>query len=534
MLNEAPDGAPESAQGKSMGGALGEASVSAGASGTDDTIMLRVPGEKDAPTNTGAGDVVHADNVDPLTEEPTLTESMVAFVGDALRDVAAKERLAGLVALASASALGAIVSSVAHPPAWLACLGVGALAGLLVVMRSRFAPGEAGQADATVGSEALGPLAAVLSDLERAKEIALALPEPIFVLNADGIVILANPAAETFIANTEIAGRHFATVLRAPDVFDEVEAVFAGAPPRAVDFETLGDVGRSCRAFVAALGRTDDTRAALVFVRDLTQQRRVEQMRADFIASASHELRTPLASLVGFIETLRGHARDDEAARDRFLRIMQGQAERMQRLVADLMSLSRIELNEHIPPNETVDVALLAQEVIDGFAPILAETETVIEFEGRPDESLLVAADRDEVMQAIQNLVDNAIKYGGEPAVVKISVGRGEAPAPVAARGQAHRVGDTAENLAARLSLRLEDLVHVKVQDFGPGIDRSDLPRLTERFYRVNVERSRKRGGTGLGLAIVKHIVNRHRGGLEIASQIAVGTAFTLYFPARS
>ena len=170
------------------------------------------------------------------------------------------------------------------------------------------------------------------------------------------MIELANPAAEEFLSANALEGRHFAAALRAPDVFEETQKIVSGASAHAVDFETMGAISRSCRAFVAPLFEDGEERRVLVFIRDLTSERRVEKMRADFIASASHELRTPLASLKGFIETLRGHAKDDAEARSKFLRLMQSQAERMERLVADLMALSRIELNEHVPPNEEVDV----------------------------------------------------------------------------------------------------------------------------------------------------------------------------------
>jgi two-component system phosphate regulon sensor histidine kinase PhoR len=255
-------------------------------------------------------------------------------------------------------------------------------------------------------------------------------------------------------------------------------------------------------------------------------------MRADFIASASHELRTPIASLLGFIETLRGPAKEDVEARERFLGIMQNQAERMQRLVADLMSLSRIELNEHVPPAGTLDLAETARDVIASITPLLEQSKAIVDFECDDGAPFDVQADRDEVFQAIQNLVDNALKYGGEPALVKVRVGRGAAPSMGADGEIAHRAGDSAAQVAARRLTSPEGLIYVQIRDFGAGIERSDLPRITERFYRVTIERSRKAGGTGLGLAIVKHIMNRHKGGLQVESRLAGGTSFTCYFRA--
>lgn len=374
---------------------------------------------------------------------------------------------------------------------------------------------------------------AELSRLRLARGVAHSLPEPIFILDEAGVVELANPAAQEFVGAGAVEGRHFASVLRAPSVFEAVERASAGGGALSVDFSTAGAVERTCRAFIAKLDDERGDERTLVFIRDLTGERRVEQMRADFIASASHELRTPLASLIGFIETLRGPAKDDAEARDRFLGVMQGQAERMQRLVFDLMSLSRIELHEHVPPNETLDLAELTRDVIDALAPILSRSGAIVDFEQIGEGPFSVLADRDEAFQAIQNLIDNALKYGGDPALVKLKVGRGAAPSLSGDGAIAHRAGDSAAQLASRRSADVEDLVFVQVRDFGPGIERGDLPRLTERFYRANIDRSRsQRTGTGLGLAIVKHIVNRHKGGLQIETRLAAGTAFTCYFPA--
>ena len=373
-----------------------------------------------------------------------------------------------------------------------------------------------------------------LARLRTVQGIARALPEPIFVLDADGIVEHANPAALELVGMKEIAGRHFASVLRAPTVFDAAETVLSNNESQSVEFTTVSGVERTCRAYITPIDTSaPDIKArprALVFIRDLTSVRRVEQMRADFIASASHELRTPLASVLGFIETLRGHAKDDPEAREKFLSTMQSQAERMQRLVADLMSLSRIELNEHVPPRERVDLAEVAHDVIDSLAPLLEAGGAIVDLTRDDEEPAHIRADRDEIFQAIQNLIDNAVKYGGDPAMVKLRVGRGAAPTPYTDGPPAHRAGDSADQVAGRLGVGVQDLVYVQIRDFGPGIERAVLPRLTERFYRVNIERSRKSGGTGLGLAIVKHIMNRHKGGFQIESRLAGGATFTCYF----
>jgi two-component system phosphate regulon sensor histidine kinase PhoR len=236
----------------------------------------------------------------------------------------------------------------------------------------------------------------------------------------------------------------------------------------------------------------------------LTEQDRLAQMRADFIANASHELRTPLASLRAFVETLQGPARDDVNARTRFLTLMAHQAERMTRLIDDLLSLSRVEMRVHLPPRGIVELNETAQYVFQSLEPV-AEAAKVKLSLARGD-AARIRGDREEIVQVLQNLIQNAIKYGREDGTIEVRIGRD------AARG----VGD------AR--------VWVSVADNGPGIAPEHLPRLTERFYRVNAASSREKGGTGLGLAIVKHIMNRHRGELRISSRLGAGSTFTASF----
>ena len=250
-------------------------------------------------------------------------------------------------------------------------------------------------------------------------------------------------------------------------------------------------------------------------------------MRVDFLANASHELRTPLASLSGFIETLKGHAREDVVARDRFLDIMSAQADRMGRLVADLLSLSRIELNEHIPPSGRVDLDRAASDVVDAISVLTREKEIAIALD-QGEARASISGDRDEILQVVQNLLDNAVKYSSRNGTVEISV-RSDLSFDEA---WASRMPG-----ATRLPLVTPDrtagvsYAAVTVRDHGPGMAREHLPRLTERFYRVEGQKSGERQGTGLGLAIVKHIINRHQGGLVVESVPGMGAAFTAWFP---
>ncbi|HEY8618085.1 ATP-binding protein [Phenylobacterium sp.] len=358
------------------------------------------------------------------------------------------------------------------------------------------------------------------------------LPDPILVVSAGEAddftsrrFIFANPAARELLGVSRsegllISATRDPAVLRAVD-----EALFEGR-----DAEALHDRGgaqaRVLRAYARPLGLAlNGRRLALLVFRDETEFHRLERTRVDFLANASHELRTPLASLSGFIETLRGHARDDAAARDRFLGIMQAQAERMRRLIDDLLSLSRIELNEHVAPSGQVDLAGAVSDVLDAAAPIAQERE--VRFEVTAPGSALITGDRDQIVQVVQNLVDNALKYSRPGGVVRIGLDAG-------LNADAAAAGRRAD--AARLPLLTPDepyarYVALRVADEGAGIARENLPRLTERFYRVEGQKSGERSGTGLGLAIVKHIANRHRGGLAVESAQGQGTTFTVYFP---
>ena len=325
-----------------------------------------------------------------------------------------------------------------------------------------------------------------------------ALPDPVLLLDRSGIVAVANRHAAG-ILDVDPVGRHISTSIRAPQVLEAVDHVLETAGAVRVDFAVHVPVPRHFEAFIAPI---EEGEGALVLVRDLTREQQIERMRADFVANASHELRTPLASLLGFIETLRGSARNDEAARQRFLSLMLAQAERMKRLIDDLLSLSRIEMNAHVRPSGTVDLTQVAQHVRDVLSGLA--TEGGVEISVLVDGPMPVRGDWDELVQVVQNLVENAIKYASSGKLVEIS-GRGE-----------------------------DGYFELTVEDHGPGIAPEHLPRLTERFYRISVQESRSRGGTGLGLAIVKHILNRHRGRLVIRSDLGRGSRFTIRVPASA
>jgi two-component system phosphate regulon sensor histidine kinase PhoR len=359
-------------------------------------------------------------------------------------------------------------------------------------------------------------------------------PEPTLIIGggrADDLVarriLFANAAARDLL-RLQRQGALLATALRDPEVLEAIdEALFSGLS-RSVPYVTRTAHERSWSARTRPLPPREGEALALLSFRDETERRRLETMRVDFLANASHELRTPLAALAGFIETLRGHAKDDPVAQDRFLTIMAAQAERMRRLVHDLLSLSRIELNEHVPPSDRVDLASVVADVAGATAPIAAERAVTIETRLPPGEAALALGERDQIVQVVQNLLDNAVKYTPDGGVVVVEV-QGEV-SPEEGRVMA---GSSSVRLPL-LTPDRADLARyacVRVRDQGPGIHREHLPRLSERFYRVEGQKSGERSGTGLGLAIVKHVMNRHRGGLAVESAPGEGTLFTAYFP---
>jgi two-component system phosphate regulon sensor histidine kinase PhoR len=341
------------------------------------------------------------------------------------------------------------------------------------------------------------------------------LPDPLIMLDRNRRVVRANPAAEDLFG-TGLTGRDLVGVLRNPALLAAADAAVGQGENRIVEFSLHGDIERHFSARLVPL-RTPalDGTVAILSLHDLTGMRRAERMRADFVANASHELRTPLSSLIGFIETLAGPARDDPEAHVRFLGIMHEQALRMARLVDDLLSLSRIEMQEHTPPTGAVELPRVLDSVCRALE--LKAQARAISFRletGRDgDEVPAAVGDPDELAQVFQNLMDNAVKYGRQGGEVRVVARAAEAATDPAVR----RLGRPA--------------VAVAVSDDGEGIAREHLPRLTERFYRVDTARSRQLGGTGLGLAIVKHIVNRHRGHMTIDSEPGRGTTFTVYLP---
>lgn len=330
-----------------------------------------------------------------------------------------------------------------------------------------------------------------------AREIVRAMSEPMLLIEA-GRIVVANPAAKDLLGQW-IEGQDARLAMRHPAT---VERLSRPAEPEAgteqLEVVGLGHADRRWLMTVATLA--DGSR--LVHLNDRSEAIAAERMRVDFVANASHELRTPLATVLGFIETLQDKATaEDSEVRDRFLGLMHGEGKRMQQLIEDLMSLSRIEAERFNPPRDAVDLVQLVEEVRAGCAQLLREKSNALEVENR-SVSTIVPGDRTQLLQLIRNLVVNAVKYG-----------RAESP----------------------VTVLLEDdgpqMIRISIADRGEGIAAEHLPRLTERFYRVDPGRSRAVGGTGLGLAIVKHIVSRHRGRLDIRSVVGEGTTVLVSLP---
>jgi two-component system, OmpR family, phosphate regulon sensor histidine kinase PhoR len=338
--------------------------------------------------------------------------------------------------------------------------------------------------------------------------VVAGMPDPAVLLDRAGRVIHLNAAAAQLapaLRKNELA--QFA--LRSPEIITALREAIATSETRRATYLDHVPVDRWMELIVTPVpvptlfGGTD--KCMLMTFHDQTPLRRVEEMRADFVANASHELRTPLAALSGFIDTLQGPAKDDARARERFLGIMHTQATRMARLIDDLLSLSRVELSAHVRPDTLVDIVPIIRQVADGLEALARERQVVIDID-LPETPVAIAGDREELLRLFENLIENALKYGASGGKVIVS-------------------------LTSAISGEGVPEIRVVVRDFGPGIAPEHLPRLTERFYRVDVGDSRAQGGTGLGLSLVKHIVNRHRGRLLIESVLKNGATFTACFP---
>lgn len=335
-----------------------------------------------------------------------------------------------------------------------------------------------------------------------ARKLLDRLPFAMILIHDSGRITHRNGAADALTPWIE-KNSHYTNSFRAPAVLDAIKETFADGKARTADFQISAD-DRHFQARLAVLPKAfgrDRRRRVVMQIHDRTVEYATDVMRRDFVTNASHELRTPLASVPGYVEALKSGARDDPEVRDEFLGIIHEQSLRMQRLIDDLMSLSRIELDEHLPPEDRCDVREMIDQVAEALRPI-AETNNSSLISRLPDDTKFeTLGDSDQLSQVFTNLIDNAVRHG-----------RGEI-----------------EVTAAEDDPRFPDMFGIVVSDSGPGIAREHIPRLSERFHRVDAARSCGKGGTGLGLAITKHVLNRHRGTLEINSIPGEGSRFTVW-----
>ena len=329
---------------------------------------------------------------------------------------------------------------------------------------------------------------------------------PVVLIGPDRRVARINRFATTLLPR-DLEGRHFITALRQPDLLDAIESTFAQGQPNSAPYLSSNSATETKYDVLVAPVDRESGRFVLLSFRDITDRDAASQSRRDFVANVSHELRTPLTAMSGFIETLTGAAKDDPEARQRFLSIMSHEVGRMNRLVEDLLSLSRVQATERVRPTEKVNLVETLRTSIARLSNKAQETGVVIE-ESFPRKTPLIPGDSDQMVQVFTNLLENALRYGGAGGRVRV------------------RVSESDNEPALRAAA-----VRIDIIDYGVGIDPHDIPRLTERFYRVDDHRSRDMGGTGLGLAIVKHIIGRHRGRLQIASKPGKGSCFSVILP---
>ncbi len=425
-------------------------------------------------------------------DQRTVGEALRLGLDTALRRV--RQRASLLVAVTIG---GGAVGLIGGLSAWMVVLGA-TLALVLAALVSL----EGEEAGAEQGRASLNQRGASAVPVARWRAALDAVPDPVIALDGDGTIVHTNPAARELYALLRPGGQP-SLLSRDPVFLQAIDEVLDDGRQRTIEVQERIPFDRRVRITLTAMPEAPgdvDAARVVIALRDLTDQDRLGRMRADFVANASHELRTPLASLVGFIETLQGRASDDPAARARFLGIMGQQAARMSRLVDDLLSLSRVEMREHVPPRAAIDLNDTIATAVQALEPVARAAGATLTFHPC-DGPAVVLGDNDEIMQVVQNLVQNALKYGAPGRPVVIAITR-------EARGPTSRIA-------------------IAVRDEGPGIPPEHLPRLTERFYRVNAKSSREKGGTGLGLAIVKHIINRHRGDFRIESELGKGSTFT-------
>lgn len=330
--------------------------------------------------------------------------------------------------------------------------------------------------------------------------IVNAIPYPSMLLDSTLNVKSANTPARALFGDS-LEGQDVVRALRQADALDCINTAIKTKQLVRCNFVLKLQTSRTYEASAAVINVDKSNNEIVLFtLNDISAELDAEKSRSTFVANVSHELRSPLTSLMGIVETLKGPARNDEAARDKFLELMQGETGRMSRLVGDLLSLSKLEAKEHLPPEGDVNVLRLVHHIMTVLSESTPSYKNRVRIHASDDLPILTA-DLDELTEVFQNLIENALKYSTPNTPVQVSITR------------------EAERMI------------ITIRDQGDGIAPKHLPRLTERFYRADKGRSRDMGGTGLGLAITKHILNRHRAKLNIDSELNVGTIVTVSLP---
>lgn len=338
------------------------------------------------------------------------------------------------------------------------------------------------------------------------------LPDMLIMTDEELRIVRTNRSARMMFGQN-LAGKHLNEIFESDVLINAVITVVESLKGREVDFHIAEPEPKDIHAIIERFPiASKGGMAVIITLNDVTQLKRIQKMRADFVANASHEIRTPLTSIAGLVELLQGPAKDDKEAHPKFLGMMAEQAERMKNLISDLLSLSKIEMNAHSVPTGEVEVLRVIKHEKDHFEWAAKQKEITINLdvtEGLPK----IRGEENELKQVLHNLIGNAIKYGNQGSEVLVSA----------------RV--TSDLPRDPNFVKTKRVMQVTVRDEGEGIPKEHLPRLTERFYRVDSARTRKVGGTGLGLAIVKHILHRHRGVMKVESVVGEGSSFHVYLP---